>query len=260
MMNVLIIEDEPLAARQLQAMLTEYPAAVIGVLDVLDSVEAAVDWFRQNAQPDLLLVDIELMDGQSFEIFDKAVVRCPVIFTTAYDEYALKAFQVHSVDYLLKPINEAALHRSLTKFQEMQRLYGSGNVLTNLRELMTTLRPVASTSPDYRERFLLKQGSRLVPVEVAEIAYFFTRDRLTFVQTWDGKPLLIDYHLDELTQKINPLHFFRANRQFILHVKCIARVHIHFNGRLKLDLKPPAEEEVFISRDRAGEFREWLGE
>lgn len=260
MMNVLIIEDEPLAARQLQAMLAEYPAAVIGVLDVLDSVEAAVEWFRQNAQPDLLLVDIELMDGQSFEIFEKAVVRCPVIFTTAYDEYALKAFQVHSVDYLLKPINEGALHRSLAKFQEMQRLYGSGNVLTNLRELMTTLHPVANASPDYRERFLLKQGSRLVPVEVAEIAYFFTRDRLTFVQTWDGKPLLIDYHLDELTQKINPLHFFRANRQFILHVKSIARVHIHFNGRLKLDLKPPAEEEVFISRERAGELREWLGE
>jgi two-component system LytT family response regulator len=258
-MNVLIIEDEPLAARQLAAMLQDYDAS-IRILAVLDSVVASVAWFQAHPPPDLLLADIELVDGQSFDIFGRVVVKCPVVFTTAYDEFALKAFQVHSVDYLLKPINEAALRRSLGKFQELQRLYGAANPTVDWRELLNTLRPATQPQPDYRERFLLKQGSRLVPVEVSEMAYFFTRDRLTFVQTWDGRSLMMDYNLDELVQKLNPQHFFRANRQFILHAKSVGRVHLHFNGRLKLDLKPPIDEEVFISRDRAGEFREWLGE
>lgn len=258
-MNILIIEDEPLAARQLQTMVQEY-ASDITVLDVLDSVEVSVTWFETHAQPDLLLADIELVDGQSFDIFGRVPVKCPVIFTTAYDEYALKAFQVHSVDYLLKPIDEAALRRSLTKFGEMQRLYGATRPALDLRELLQTLRPRATAVPDYRDRFLLKQGARLVPVEVTDMAYLFTRDRLTFVRTWDGRDLLMDYALDELIDKLNPRYFFRANRQFILHSKAIGRVHLHFNGRLKLDLRPDTDEEVFISRDRAGEFRAWLGE
>lgn len=258
-MNILIIEDEPLAARQLRAMLQEYDRNIT-VLTVLDSVETSVAWFRTNSQPDLLLADIELVDGQSFDIFGRVAVRCPVIFTTAYDEYALRAFQVHSVDYLLKPIDETALRRSLNKFREMLRLYGAAHPVLDMSTLLETLHRAQSPKPDYRDRFLLKQGARLVPVEVAEIAYFFTRDRLTFVRTWDGRDLIIDYTLDELADKLNPKDFFRANRQFILHNKAIGRVHLHFNGRLKLDLRPVADEEVFISRDRAGEFRNWLGE
>ncbi len=258
-MNVLIIEDEPLAARQLQTMVQDY-APTVTVLDVLDSVEASVDWFNKHLQPDLLLADVELIDGQSFDIFERVAVKCPVIFTTAYDEYALKAFQVHSVDYLLKPIDEIALRRSLAKFGEMQRLYGATRPALDLHDLLATLRPTASTQPDYRDRFLLKQGARLLPVEVSDMAYFFTRDRLTFVQTWDSRNLLMDYTLDDLTEKLNPKRFFRANRQLILSAKAVGRVHLHFNGRLKLDLNPPTDEEVFISRDRAGEFRAWLGE
>jgi len=258
-MNVLIIEDEPLAARQLRDMVQEYDAG-IRVLDMLDSVETAVAWFREHPQPDLLLADIELVDGQSFDIFDRVAIKCPVIFTTAYDEYALRAFQVHSVDYLLKPIDEAALGRSLGKFRELQRLYGLGNARLDVRELLSTLRQTAPAPTEYRDRFLLKQGTRFVPVEVSEMAYFFTEDRLTFVRTWEGRDLLMDYTLDELMQKLNPQLFFRANRQFILSVRSVSKVHLHFNGRLKLELNPPVAEEVFISRERAGEFRTWLGE
>lgn len=258
-MNILIIEDEPLAAQQLRAMLQHYDPG-IQVLEVLDSVETSVAWFSTNPQPDLLLADIELVDGQSFDIFGQVAIRCPVIFTTAYDEYALRAFQVHSVDYLLKPIDETALRRSVKKFKEMQQLYGTARPELNLTELLATLHAAPAPQTDYRDRFLLKQGTRLVPVDVTEIAYFFTRDRLTFLRTWDGRDLLMEHTLDELIGKLNPKHFFRANRQFILHSKAIGRGHLHFNGRLKLDLNPAADEEVFISRDRAGDFRAWLGE
>lgn len=259
-MNVLIIEDEPLAARQLRTMVLQCDPAIT-IVAVLDSVEMSVNWLSGNPHPDLLLADVELVDGQSFDIFNQVPVSCPVIFTTAYDEYALKAFQVHSVDYLLKPINEAALRRSLDKFQEMRRLFGRGIPALDVQQLMAMLRPApAPQPPDYRERFLLRQGARLIPVEVTDMAYFFTRDRVTFVQTWEGRTLMIDYNLDDLGQKLNPQHFFRANRQFILSARSVSDVHLHFNGRLKLDLTPPVGEEVFISRDRAADFRAWLGE
>ena len=261
-MNILIIEDETLAARQLRTMIEEQdPLATI--LDILDSVEAAVAWFNRHDPPDLLLADIELVDGQSFEVFEQVEVRCPVIFTTAYDEYALRAFRVNSVDYLLKPIDEASLGRSLTKFRDLRRLYGQPSPLIDWRELVATLRttpPAELNKPTFTERFLLKQGARLIPVEVNEIAYFYTEDRLTFVRTWDNRSLVLDYTLDELAQKLNPNQFFRANRQFIIHPKSIDRVHLHFSGRLKLDLKPPADETIFVSRERAGEFRVWMGE
>ena len=171
-MNILIIEDEALAARQLQGLIRAYDPAA-NLLGTLDSVEGAVAWFTHHPTPDLLFADIELVDGQSFEVFERVQVRCPVIFTTAYDEFALRAFRVNSAG---------------------------------------------------------------------------------------GRSLVVDYTLDELAQRLNPRQFFRANRQFILHAKAVDRVHLHFNGRLKLELKPAVSEEVFISRERAGEFRAWMGE
>ena len=259
-MNILIIEDEALAARQLQGMIRAYDPAA-NLLGTLDSVEGAVAWFTHHPTPDLLFADIELVDGQSFEVFERVQVRCPVIFTTAYDEFALRAFRVNSVDYLLKPIDEAALRRALDKFGDLRRLYGQPAPPVDWRELVTALRaPGPAAQPEYAERFLLRQGSRLMPVEVGEIAYFFSEERMSFVKTWDGRSLVVDYTLDELAQRLNPRQFFRANRQFILHAKAVDRVHLHFNGRLKLELKPAVSEEVFISRERAGEFRAWMGE
>lgn len=258
-MTILIIEDERLAAFQLQSMIREYDPT-ISVLGPLDSVEASIAWFQTHTPPDLLLADIELVDGQSFEIFNQVDVRCPIIFTTAYDEYALRAFRVNSVDYLLKPIDEAALRQSLVKFQELRKLYGAGGSGISLRELVAALHQTTVPETEYRERFLLKQGSRLVPIEARDIAYFFTRDRLTFVRTWDNRAMNIDFTLDELEHLLNPKQFFRANRQIIVCPQSVEKVHLHFNSRLKLELKPAHDEETFISRDKAAEFRTWMGE
>ncbi len=258
-MKVLIIEDEALAVKQLQHMIRNYDPSV-EIVGTLDSVEASVAWFRAHQPPDLLLADIELVDGQSFRIFEQVPVQCPVIFTTAYDEYALRAFQVHSVDYLLKPIQEEVLHKSLRKLGEMKQLYGKGDAGIDLKALGALLRGGPLPTETYRDRFLLKQGARLIPVEVREVAYFFTRDRLTFAKTWDGRSLAMDYTLDELEHLLDPKLFYRVNRQFILCPKAVEKIHLHFNYRLKVDLKPAAEEEVFISRDKATEFRAWMGE
>ncbi len=258
-MKILIIEDEALAVKQLRHMILNYDPSV-EIVGTLDSVEASVAWFQTHEPPDLLLADIELVDGQSFDIFEQVPVQCPVIFTTAYDEYALRAFQVHSVDYLLKPIQEEVLHKSLRKLGEMKKLYGKGDAGIDLKALGALLRQGPSPAETYRDRFLLKQGARLIPVEVHEVAYFFTRDRLTFAKTWDGRSLAMDYTLDELEHLLDPKRFYRVNRQFILCPKAVEKIHLHFNYRLKVDLKPAAEEEVFISRDKATEFRTWMGE
>ncbi len=258
-MKVLIIEDEFLAAQQLQAMIQDCDPS-IDVLAVLDSIESTVQWFATHTSPDLLLADIELADGQSFSIFEQVHIKCPVIFTTAYDEFALQAFKVHSVDYLLKPINEDALKQSLHKFNELKKLYGTTNTGFDLKTLANLLREPQAETTSYRDRFLLRQGSRLIPVEVREIAYFFTKDRITFVKTWDNRSLSMDYHLDELEKMLDPKFFFRANRQFIIYPRSVSKIHIHFHNRLKLELTPFIEEEVFISRDKAAQFRAWMGE
>ncbi len=258
-MKVLIIEDEFLAAKQLQAMILECDPA-IEIAGVLDSVESTIQWFNTHPSPDLLLADIELADGQSFSVFEQIEIKCPVIFTTAYDEFALQAFKVHSVDYLLKPINEQALRKSLLKFYELKKLYGTSNTGIDIKMLATLLRDSTVPSDTYRDRFLLRQGSRLLPVEVNEIAYFYTKDRVTFVKTWDKRTLSIDYHLDELEKMLHPKQFYRANRQFIVSPKSVNKIHIHFHNRLKLELSPINDEEVYISREKSTDFKTWMGE
>ena len=259
-MKVIIIEDEALAARQLKAMVQECDEN-IEVIAMLDGVESSVQWLQNHERPDLILMDIELVDGQSFEIFNQVEVTSPVIFTTAYNEYAIQAFRVNSIDYLLKPVDEAALSRSLKKFYELKKLYGTtSNNSLNINEFIQLLNQPKTSSKEYRERFLLKQGSRLVPISIEEIAYFYSQERLSFVKTWDERSYVVDYTLDELECILNPKLFFRANRQIILCAKSVDKVHLHFNSRLKIDLKPNTSEEVFISRDKAGEFRHWMGE
>jgi two-component system response regulator LytT len=259
-MKVIIIEDEALAARQLKTMVQDCDET-IEILAVLDSVEASVAWLSTHSAPDLLLMDIELVDGQSFEIFNQIEIKSPVIFTTAYNEYAIQAFRVNSIDYLLKPIDEDALRRSLAKFQELKKIYGTtqDNPL-DIDGLLHLIKQTQHGPSEYRDRFLLKQGARLIPIELHEIAYFYSQERLSFVKTWDDRAFIIDYTLDELECLLNPKHFFRANRQFILCPKAVDKIHLHFNSRLKIDLRPPTEEEVFISRDKSSEFRNWMGE
>ncbi|GAB2555626.1 LytR/AlgR family response regulator transcription factor [Spirosoma areae] len=272
-MNVLIVEDEAVAARQLKAMLNRAGDDIV-VLAVLESIETAVTYLRQSPRPDLILVDIELSDGQSFEIFNQVEVSSPVIFTTAYDEYALRAFKVNSIDYLLKPIEEAALGKALDKFRQLRQTYGGseptgnggiGSLTVSINELLRQINQ--HQRPDsffrdhpVRDRFLVHMGQRLLPIEVAEVAYFFSANKLTFLKTQADKQYAIDYSLDELEQTLDPRRFYRANRQFIVSHKAVQKVHFYFTSKLKVDLSPTADEDVIISRDKAMAFRRWLGE
>ena len=259
-MNILIIEDEDFAAQRIRSIIEDnVPDAHIA--GVYDSVEDSVRYLSNNPMPHLLLTDIELVDGQSFEIFNEVKITCPVIFTTAYDEFVLKAFSVHSIDYLLKPIQKEELLRSVGKFRELQQVYSSKDLFTS-RDLLAELRKsiVAETPQAPREYFLVRQGQRLISVNVDEIAYFYSEERLTFIKTVDGKSHVIDYTLEELEKQVEATRFFRANRKYLVERKSISNVVIHFNGKLKVILKqPPKEDDVIVSRERAGDFKKWLG-
>lgn len=265
-MNVLIVEDEAVAARQLKAMLGRASDDVM-VLAVLESIEAAVTYLRQSTRPDLILLDIELSDGQSFEIFSQVDVTSPVIFTTAYDEYARRAFEVNSVDYLLKPIDEAALRKALDKFRHLRQTYGGtlpntgpGGLLVPIDELLRQINQYQRPETRFRDRFLVHMGQRLLPIDVAEVAYFFSANKLTYLKTGADKQYAIDYSLDELEHALDPRRFHRANRQFIVSHKAVQKIHLYFTSKLKVDLHPAADEDVIISREKAMAFRRWLGE
>jgi len=260
-LSVVIIEDEALAARRLGKLLADIEPAA-RVVAVLDSIETSVVWLAANPRPALILMDIELVDGQSFEIFDRVAVDCPVIFTTAYDEYAIRAFKVNSIDYLLKPVSEKDLRQSLEKLGRLRGLFAEPDharlqVAALLREL--TEGPKAGPAT-YRDRILVKQGQRLFSITTSEVAYFCTREKLNYVRARDGRQYLVDYSLDELEKSLDPRQFFRANRQFIAGFGAVERVSLYFNGKLKVMLNPVPEEDVVISRDKAAEFRQWLGE
>lgn len=280
-MTILIIEDEEPTARKLQRLLVDIEPA-IRVVGMTVSVDESVEWLQTNPQPDLIFMDIELADGQSFDIFNQVTVTSPVIFTTAYDEYAIKAFKVNSIDYLLKPVKEAELRQALAKLQSLRQILsgmqGAGgaeqgvkgfeasleNLLKYLQTstLPTTLSPVPRPQPPapFKDRFLIKQGQRLVSVRVEEIAYFFSRNKLTFIKTHDDHEWLLDFTLDDLVQLLDPRYFFRLNRQVIADLKAVHKVHLYFNGKLKINLQPVFEEEVVVSREKAGELKRWLGE
>jgi two-component system LytT family response regulator len=259
-MNILIIEDEAIAARRIKKMVNDFDCNH-HIVGQLDSVESAVNWFENNPEPDLILCDIELADGQSFEIFHKTTVKSPVIFTTAYDEYAIKAFKVNSVDYLLKPIKEEDLKNSLEKFKQLQKTFAAENKASfNIQSLLEELNNQKQATFNYRERFLIKQGQRYFTINTAETAYFYTKGKAVFLKCWDNKEFIIDYSLDDLEKVMDPKQFFRANRQFLVELKSVDKIHMWFNSKLKVQLKPEATEELIVSREKASEFKQWLGE
>ncbi|MGE5107749.1 MAG: LytR/AlgR family response regulator transcription factor [Sphingobacteriales bacterium] len=259
-MNILIIEDEAIAARRIKKMVSSFDSSN-NIVGHLDSVESAVDWFENNPSPDLILCDVELSDGQSFDIFNKTKVTSPVIFTTAYDEYAIKAFKVNSVDYLLKPIKEDDLRTSIEKLQQLKKAFAENSSASfNIQSLLSELNIQKQSTFSYRERFLIKQGQRYFTVNTEDAAYFYTKGKAVFLKCWDNKEYIIDYSLDDLEKSINPKHFFRANRQFLVELKAVDKIHMWFNSKLKVQLRPETSEEVIISREKAGEFKQWLGE
>jgi len=251
-MRILIIEDERPASRRLSKMIVECrPKAEI--IEVLDSVEASVKWFRSFEAPDLVFMDIQLADGISFDIFKQTDIEVPVIFTTAYDQYTLKAFKVNSVDYLLKPIDPDHLELAMDKFDKIFRQQAAfdAGALKNLLENLNGKKA-------YKERFLVKIGQQLNYITATEIAYFYSEEGLVHLRTHDNKHHIVDYTLDQLVGMIDPDQFFRINRKTITNLKAIHKIHTYFNSRLKLELLPRSEIEFIVSRDRVSDFKHWL--
>jgi DNA-binding LytR/AlgR family response regulator len=250
MMNVLIIEDEKLAAERLEKILKEVDPSM-KVLDTIGSVKESIQWLKNN-KADLIFLDIQLSDGVSFNIFDYVTVSTPVIFTTAYDQYAIKAFNLNSVAYLLKPIRKTDLKESLLKYNTMKSVFG-----IDFEHMMATYQ---GRKPEYKKRFLIRIGDKYKKVETEEIAYFYALEKSIFCKTFHGKTLNIDYSLDALEEMMNPEQFFRINRKYIVHIEAIENMVAWGRGRIKLDLNPMLDDdmEVVVSIDRSADFRNWL--
>lgn len=255
-MNILIVEDEELAVKKIKKTLAAVDETAI-VQGETDSIESAVQWLEENAAPDLILMDIELADGQSFEIFKLTEVKSPVIFTTSYDEFALKAFKVNSIDYLLKPVQKEELEAALNKYKKLRENKPSSSDVSMdelVKQLQQKLQP-----KEYRKRFLVKHGQRLVSIDVNDIAYFFADGRLNFFITHDNKKYVVDYTMDELEDMIDPKNFFRISRSFYVSVNSIEKIDDYFGNRLILGLKPSNNKEALVSREKVTEFKTWMG-
>lgn len=246
--SILIIEDEKLNADRLKRLLkTVKPEAE--VLTVLDSVSDSVTWFEENKQPDIVLMDVRLSDGVSFEILDKVKIGCPIIFTTAYDEYAVRAFKYNSIDYLLKPVELNELQAAFNKCEATP----DNNQHPSLQGLLNYLQP-----KDFRSRFLLPYKDGYKSLLVKDVAYFYSEFKITRARLRNGSEELVPQTMEELEQQLNPKLFFRANRQFIIHIEDIQHVHNYFNGKLKVEIKNNPETEIIVSRDKAQMLRSWL--
>ena len=260
-MNILIVEDEDLAVKKLKKTLSSIDsnATVVGEAD---SIKSTVSWLKDNPVPDLILMDIELADGQSFEIFNQAEVKSPVIFITSYDEYALKAFKVNSVDYLLKPVQKEDLQAAIEKYRHMKAVYSASleteKPKVSFDDLVKELQQKLQ-SKEFRKRFLVKHGQKLVSIEVDEIAYFFSDGRLNFFKTFDNRKFVVDYTMDELNEMLNPEKFFRISRSFYISIDSVSQIHDYFGNRLLLHLKPESEKESIVSREKVADFKLWLG-
>ena len=250
-MKALIIEDErPAALRLTKLIQQQNPNAEI--IEVIDSVEAAVNWLNVSEQPDLIFMDIQLADGLSFDIFRQTEIKSPVIFTTAYDQYALKAFKVNSVDYLLKPIDPDELTKALEKYEQVYHQPSNYN-LADLADLMKNIQ-----QKKYRERFLVKTGQQFSYIPVENIAYFYSEDKIVCAKNKNGKRHILDYTLDQLEGCLDPDAYFRINRKYITQLSAIQKINTYFNSRLQLELQPSPSDAVIVSRERVSNFKDWL--
>lgn len=250
-MKVLIIEDEGPAARRLIKLLMEV-APEATVVGELASVRAGEKWFEENESPDLILSDIQLSDDLSFELFRKVQLNVPIIFTTAYDEYAIRAFDHNSVDYLLKPVAADKLQESLSKYR--QRFRETGGKQPDFEKLLSSLQ-----QKEYRQRFLVSSGFHLLPLPSSKVAYCYSDSGQTFLTDHQGKNYQISESLDQLEEELNPRDFFRANRQFLVAANAVAKVEPWFHQKLKVLVTPAIEKEVVVSKLRATAFKQWLG-
>ncbi len=252
-MKAIIIEDEAVAIRQLIRVLQKV-APDIEIIEELESIESAVHWFSNNVEPDLVFLDIHLSDGLSFEIFKHVKLKCPIIFTTAYDEYAIQAFKVNSIDYLLKPIKESELAQAVEKYKSLQSIPVLEQQVSQLLQNYQQ-----SINKNYKTRFLIKQQDQLKAIENSSVSYFYSEDKVTFLRTANSK-YIINYSLNDLEKMLNPNDFFRLNRKMITSFSAIQKIHKYFNGKLLIELSPKVVEKIVISREKAIVFKEWLGQ
>ncbi len=254
-MKVVIIEDEAFASLRLKKMIQDYNPE-IKILAELESVYESVKWFRSNPEPDLIFLDIHLEDDLSFAIFEQVDISSPVIFTTAFDEYAIKAFKMKSIDYLLKPIVHEELAAALKKYEQFSGLHNNSLDLQSLYNLIST------NDKKYRERFSITIGTKIKMVEVSDIAYFFVLDKGVYLRSAQGNTYNIDFTLEKLEEMLNPASFFRINRKYLINITSIDNMVAYSRSRVKLELKPKADNELdtIVSIDRSGEFKKWLNQ
>ncbi|WNJ18114.1 LytTR family DNA-binding domain-containing protein [Pontibacter sp. G13] len=251
-MKIVIIEDEPTAARRLEKLVNQL-APEIEVLASLDSVESSVSWLQANAQPDAMMLDIQLADGDSFEIFREVDIQCPVIFTTAFDEHALKAFKHNGIDYLLKPIKKEELSDALGKLQAWTP--GDQSPADTYKALLDAL---PAKDQAFQKRLVIRFGQHIKAIEVSEVAYFYIESKVTILRTFEGRDFPVDQNLDQLEQILDPAKFFRINRKCIVNVEAIDQMYTYSKSRVKLTLNPAFSEETIVSSERSPKFKIWL--
>ena len=251
-MKILLIEDEDPAAKRLQKMLKEIePDAEVS--DNIVSIASAIKWFNENTLPDLIISDIQLSDGLSFEIFKAVEILCPVIFTTAYDQYAIEAFQVNSIDYLLKPIKKEELTNAIVKYKKIKPAAPS----IDINQLLKTFNNPAAA---YKQRFVVRYGEHIKTINIDEVAFFYTEDKINFITTKEGRRFAIDFNLDAIETMLDPKVFFRINRQYIISIQSIAEMFTYSKSRVLIKLNPPAKHETVVSTERSADFKLWLGD
>lgn len=257
-MKTLIIEDEKPAARRLQRMVEKLG---VSVQETLHSVEEAKSWFLENPHPDLIFLDIQLSDGLSFEIFEETEIKSAIIFTTAYDEYALKAFKLNSIDYLLKPIDEEELETAVAKYRNLKTAFGGSQAAqplqVNFEEIKKLL--VNPLDREYKKRFTVKVGQHLKMISTSEIECFYSENKGTYLHTSDGRNYLLETTLDALDNDLKPNEFFRVNRKFYVNINAIKDIVAYSNSRLKIKLHRYDEEEIIVARERVKDFKNWIG-
>jgi two-component system, LytTR family, response regulator LytT len=253
MIKYLILEDEEPAAKRLQKMIADI-APDFELVAAIDTVEEAVQWLGKNQHPDLAFFDIQLADGLSFEVFSKIAIKMPVVFVTAFDRYAIDAFKVNSIDYLLKPLKKEELERAIQKFNDRNSVAQHAPI--DVQSLLQLIQPKRAV---YKERFVVKYGEHLKTIETKEAAYFYTENRVNFMMTYENKRYIIDHNLDELEAVLDPKRFFRINRQFIICIHAIAEMLTYSKSRVLVHLNPSSKLETIVSTERSAEFKSWLG-
>lgn len=252
-MQVLIIEDEAIAAEKLAYLIKKHDPSIT-ILETIDSVKNAVKWLKTYPSPDLIFLDIYLSDGISFEVFTQIRLDVPIVFTTAYNEFAIKAFELNSIAYLLKPIKYEEVVRSLDKFKTLRQSFSQ----TQTIDYDALIAMITQQKKNYKERFLVKVGQKIHSIPVEEVAYFYTESKIVFLVTHDNRRFPVDYYLDQLIDLLDPREFMKINRQFVIRHSSIVNMFPYSNSRIKITLNPSVKKDIIISTEKSSDFKDWL--